>query len=178
MKSRLTGLRPFILATFFVLSTGALARTSGEVSSQVDMRLWSFGNCERNFPSADSAEYQECMRVVGSVEAKDLRAQRSCEDSYASDQAGIDRCLSGYHRTKEGSTPAIAATTLSPEMTLKVQAIASAAVEQTSTVATESVSAAATTSRNAPSLMSRIVVGVLAILLLGVGGAFVLRRQV
>ena len=178
MKSRLTGLQPFILATFFVLSSGALARTSGEASSQVDMRLWSFGNCERNFPRADSAEYQECLRVVGSVEAKDLRAQRSCEDSYASDQAGIDRCLSAYRRTKERSPPATAATTLSPEMTLKVQAIASAAVEQSSTAATGSVSAVATTSPNGPSLLSRVVVGVLAILLLGVGGAFVLRRQV
>jgi hypothetical protein len=178
MKCSFAGVRPWVLAISLTLSTCALAQTGGDAASRGDMRLWSFGACERKFPHADTEEYKECMRVVGSAEAKDLRAQRLCEDSYDNDPPAIDRCLSAYRATKErpASASAITATTLSPEMTLQVKAIASAAVEQEHTAAKEVAPAEASTARAGSSLLSRVLVGALAVLLLVVGGTIVLRR--
>ncbi len=175
--------RRWVIAIFMVLTICALAPTRGAGASP-DMRLWSFGDCQRKFPSADTEEYKECMRVVGSPEAKDLRAQRICEDSYANDHKGIDRCLSAHRLTKErpggvaSDASGVAGSALSPEMTLQVQAIASAAVEQRTTEVKESVSAETATPRAGSSLTSLVLVGALGILLLGIGGAVVLRRQV
>ena len=169
--------RVSLVAFFMVLTISALVQAPGAAASP-DMRLWSFGDCERKYPRADSTEYRECMRVVGSPESKDLRAQRSCEDSYANDPKGIDGCLSAYRLTKENPAPAIAATTLSPDMTRYVQAIAAAAVEQTDTTPKEAVATESAAVRAGSSLTSLVLVGVLGILLLGVGGAVLLRREV
>jgi hypothetical protein len=189
MKNNLATLRSWILASSFVLlATSALAGTTYDVSGRPDMRLWSFGDCERKFPNADTEEYKECMRVVGSQEAKDLRAQRMCEDSFASDHVGLERCVSAYRLSQERAANATipqthSATTLPPEMTPMVQSIAAAAVEQRGTtpeeaVVTEAVTTEAATVRARSSSTSLVLVGALAIVLLGVGGAVVLRSQV
>ena len=52
-----------------------------------DMHLWSFGDCDRNFPYVNAPEHQECVRVVGSDAAKDARAVHYCEVSHAKDPA-------------------------------------------------------------------------------------------
>lgn len=163
----------------WIVSAAALAR---DAAASPDMRLWSFGDCERKYPRADSQEYQECMRVVGSPEAKDLRAQRSCEDSYSNDPKGLNHCVATYQQTKQRPTTTNTDTTLSPEMTLKVQAIAAAAVEQHETTPSKTPSAAAVgaesaTTRAGSSLTSLVLVGALGVLLLGVGGAVILRGQ-
>ena len=180
MKCSLAGVRPWALAiSMTLMSTCALAQAVGDGASRGDMRLWSFGACERKYPRADTEEYKECMRVVGSAEAKDLRAQRLCEDSYDNDPPGIARCMSAYLATKERPATAsvVTAATLSPEMTLKVKAIASAAVAQQDAAAKEVTPAEASTARAGSSLLSRVLVGALVILLLGVSGTLLLRRQ-
>jgi hypothetical protein len=176
MKCSFAGVRPWVLAISMTLSTCALAQTGGNAASRGDMRLWSFGACERKYPNADTEEYKECMRVVGSAEAKDLRAQRLCEDSYDNDPPAIDRCISAATKERPAPASAITATTLSPEMTLKVRAIASAAVEQEHTADKDVAPADASTARAGSSLLSRVLVGALAVLLLVVGGTIVLRR--
>src|SRR5438045_2830672 len=39
-------------------------------ASDPDMRLWSFGECDTNFPYVETPEHKECVRVVGSNDAK------------------------------------------------------------------------------------------------------------
>ena len=103
-----------------------------------DMRLWSFGDCERRFPYVNSADHKECVRVVGSAEARDARAYRVCEVSHEKDREEIERCKEAYQVNKvkaaeDGVTPNSPAHALappSPEVMQRVKAIASAAVER------------------------------------------------
>ena len=66
----------------------------------LDMRLWSFGDCTKNFPYADAPEHKECIRVVGSDEAKDARAIYFCSVSHAKDPAEATRCKEAYFANK------------------------------------------------------------------------------
>ena len=185
-KHRSAGAWPWVLAISMAVATNALAQTGGATPSRADdMRLWSFGDCERKYPRADTGERKECMRVVGSAEARDVRAQRVCEDSYANDPTGIEHCTSAYRAIKDkpaqgslvANSPASPAVTLSPEMMRKVKAIASAAVEQNSAASGEAAPADAVTSREGSSTMSLVLTGALGILLLGVGATLILRNQ-
>ena len=102
-----------------------------------DMRLWSFGECDRRFPSVNSDEHRQCVRVVGSEEARDARAYRVCDISHERDRAEAARCKSAYRSNKEkaaqggyvlnGTAQATAAPP--PEVLQRVRAIAEAAVE-------------------------------------------------
>ena len=103
-----------------------------------DMRLWSFGECDRRFPSVDSDEHRQCVRVVGSEEARDARAYRVCDISHERDRAEAARCKSVYLANKEKAAQggytlngtAQAADAPPPEVLQRVRAIAEAAVEQ------------------------------------------------
>jgi len=107
------------------------------VASLPDMRLWSFGDCDNRFPYVDSAAHKECVRVVGSPEAKDARAYRFCATSYAADPAEVARCKAAYDANKTRLTHSGTSASpgspepeqVSPEMMRKVKAITSAAVE-------------------------------------------------
>jgi hypothetical protein len=185
-KHGLAGAWPWVLAISVVAATQALGQTGANAPSRADdMRLWSFGDCERKYPRADTGERKECMRIVGSAEARDLRAQRVCEDSYGNDQAEIDRCTSAYRVSRErpaqggsvSNATATAAPPLSPEMMRKVKAIASAAVEQNGTAAAEAAPADPATSHEGSSTISLVLTGALAIVLLGIGATVIIRNQ-
>src|SRR5215470_3479016 len=68
-----------------------------------DMRLWSFGECDDKFPYVNSAEHKECVRVVGSEEARDARAFRVCETTNVRDPEEVTRCKSTYKANKDRS---------------------------------------------------------------------------
>ena len=65
-----------------------------------DMRLWSFGECDRSFPNTGSAEHKDCVRVVGSDEAKDARAVHYCDVSHAKDPVEATHCKEAYFANK------------------------------------------------------------------------------
>jgi hypothetical protein len=75
---------------------GALAAGA----SNADMRLWSFGECDKNFPFVETPAHKECVRVVGSDEAKDARAVHFCTVSHAKDPAEAARCKEAYFANK------------------------------------------------------------------------------
>jgi hypothetical protein len=60
---------------------GKANAAEGTARNLPDMRLWSFGDCDNKFPFVNSDERKECVRVVGSEEARDARAYRVCETS-------------------------------------------------------------------------------------------------
>jgi hypothetical protein len=137
-KRRVAWLAPWALALATVLAAGASAGASGTAAvGAEDMRLWSFGECDRRFPYTNSDEHKECVRVVGSAEAKDARALRMCALSHAHDPAEIERCQSGYQANKEkaaqdGVVPNTTAAPQAPpsaEVMRNVKAITAAAVE-------------------------------------------------
>jgi hypothetical protein len=145
-----TSISPFgfgicIAALAAALATGAIAQTGvrapaseGSLRSMPDMRLWSFGECDNRFPYTDSEEHKECVRVVGSPEAKDARALRVCETSHSRDPAEVARCKTAYYENKSraaqhGYTPDATAKAPAPpteEDLQRVRAIATAAVER------------------------------------------------
>jgi len=65
------------------------------------MRLWSFGDCDNKFPYVNSDEHKECVRVVGSEEARDARAYRICETNHARDPEEVARCKGMYKANKD-----------------------------------------------------------------------------
>jgi len=69
-------------------------------ATSLDMRLWSFGDCTKNFPYVESPEHKECIRVVGSDEAKDARAIYYCSISHGKDPAEATRCKEAYFANK------------------------------------------------------------------------------
>ena len=84
LKRSLVRLGPWAwaFAMILVADVWAQAPAAGFSSAgATDMRLWSFGDCDRRYPYVNTAERKECVRVVGSVEAKDARAYRMCEVS-------------------------------------------------------------------------------------------------
>jgi hypothetical protein len=115
----------------------SVAPPAGTTASE-DMRLWSFGDCDRRFPYVNSAERKACVRVVGSPEATEARALRVCEVSHEKDREEIERCKAAYHVNKEQATRdgvvpnglAVAQAAPSPEMMKRVKAISAAAVEK------------------------------------------------
>ena len=134
--------------------------TEGSTRNLPDMRLWSFGDCDNKFPFVNSDDHKECVRVVGSEEARDARAYRVCETSNARDPEEVARCKSTYKANKDrsaqsGYVPSAngqkqAAPTA--EDLQRVRAIASAAVENDKAAAREAaqVAAAATASPGMP----------------------------
>jgi hypothetical protein len=84
-------------------SSGKAPKGSGAVGAEAsnpDMRLWSFGECDKNFPYSDSPQHKECVRVVGSEEAKDARATHYCDRSHDKDPAEAARCKQAYFANK------------------------------------------------------------------------------
>jgi len=69
-------------------------------AASLDMRMWSFGDCSKSFPYVESPEHKECIRVVGSDEAKDARAIYYCSVSHAKDPAEATRCKEAYFANK------------------------------------------------------------------------------
>ena len=137
---RMTSLAPWAMALVMVLATDVAAQTAAPrttVAPTQDMRLWSFGDCDRRFPYVNTDEHKECVRVVGSAEARDARALRVCEVSHATDREEIDRCKSAYHANKENAArdgvvanvSAVPQAPPSEEMMRRVKVIASAAIE-------------------------------------------------
>jgi len=129
--------------------SGTSAATEGAARNLPDMRLWSFGDCDNKFPYVNSADHKECVRVVGSEEARDARAYRVCETSNARDPEEVARCKStykankdrsaqsGYVPDKTGQQPAAP----TAEELQRVRAIASMAVENDKARASETAQA-------------------------------------
>jgi hypothetical protein len=158
MSSRIALLAIFMLALSALPDTELQAQTVGRTSATSavggegsapiapdaiargadDMRLWSFGECDRRFPSVSSDEHRQCVRVVGSEEARDARAYRVCDISHERDRAEAARCKSAYTTNKEKAAQgahgpngtAQAPDASAPEVLQRVRAIAEAAVEQ------------------------------------------------
>jgi hypothetical protein len=154
MMTKLNGIRVgcglWILALAMVVAPGAIAQTSngganaeptvkdGAPKTMPDMRLWSFGECDNRFPYVQSEEHKECVRVVGSPEARDARAYRVCETSNPRDPAEVNRCKSTYLENKEraahnGMLPNTPAQPIAPptaEDLKRVRAITAAAMEK------------------------------------------------
>ena len=130
----------------------------GAAQSLPDMRLWSFGDCDNKFPYSTSAEHKECVRVVGSDEARDARAYRVCETSNPRDYEEVARCKSTYKANKDRSaqsgyvpnaTPQQRAAPTAEELQ-RVRAIASSAVENDKAAAREGSQTAAASAAAAP----------------------------
>src|ERR1700682_327371 len=102
VKLRVAWLVPWVLAGATVLATNVQAQAGTNAAQGAeDMRLWSFGDCDRRFPYVNTDEHQECVRVVGSEEAKDARALRVCAVSHALDPVENERCKSSYLANKQ-----------------------------------------------------------------------------
>lgn len=139
-----------IMALAIVLSADVLAQKAtprvtvaavapvAPVATMAEMQLWSFGECDRRFPYADTQEHQDCVRIVSSPEAKDARALRVCEVSHQPDANEVERCKGVYYANKaKAARDSSASTALeiaqaaaSPETMRMVKAITSAAVEE------------------------------------------------
>jgi hypothetical protein len=124
-----------VCANAFAQSAAAsLARVAAPTD---DMRLWSFGDCERRFPQTGTPEHKECVRVVGSPEAAEARALRICDVSHSSDKDEAERCKASYKANKVraaadgvvANAPAAPQAPPSEEVMRRVKAIGSAAVE-------------------------------------------------
>ena len=124
---------------------GANAPTpEGLPRNMPDMRLWSFGECDNRFPYTKSEEHKECVRVVGSEEAKEARAFKVCENSNSMDPAEVNRCKSTYLANKQRSAqhgyvpnaPAQPQVAPTAEELARVRAIATSAVERDKAAAT------------------------------------------
>lgn len=79
---------------------GKAAKAGAAAAAGLDMRMWSFGDCSRNFPYVGTPEHKECIRVVGSDEAKDARAIYYCNVSHAKNPAEATRCKETYFANK------------------------------------------------------------------------------
>jgi hypothetical protein len=159
-----------ILALAAMLATGASAQTgngkwtAGAASATAakagtadagprrpdDMRLWTFGDCDRSFPYVDSDEHKQCVRVVGSEEARDARAFRVCETSHEGDSQEAARCKAAYRANRAqaaqdgliANAAAQSAAPTPPDVMQKVKVITEVAVEHDREEATEAGDAA------------------------------------
>jgi hypothetical protein len=193
IKRRVAWLAPWVLALAAVLAPAAPAQASGTGAlGAEDMRLWSFGDCDRRFPYTNTDEHKECVRVVGSPEAKDARALRICAVSNAQDPAEIERCRAAYQANKEkavrdGVVPnasAVAQTPPSAEVMRNVKAITAAAVEANRAAAGNDAAPPAPVEEAAPSkqpeessVLSTVGIVFLVLALLGLVAALARRRQ-
>jgi hypothetical protein len=108
------------------------------VAGTEDMRLWSFGDCDRRFPYTGTPEHKACVRVVGSPEAVEARTLRVCDVSHAADKEEAERCKSNYKANKlraaqEGvaaNAPVAPHAPPSDEVMRRVKAIGTAALEE------------------------------------------------
>ncbi len=164
------------------------------VSVPEDMRLWSFGDCDRRFPYVDTDSHKECVYIVGSPEARDARALRVCEASNGTDREEAERCKATYVANKEkaaqqslaASSPAAALPAASPEVMRRVKAITTAAVEEKRTAdrteAPPPSQAPASLPTEGPaqaesSSLSTFGVVLLVVVLAGIGATAMRRRQ-
>ena len=126
------GLGTCLVALSCFVATSAIAQTASGAGnapqSMPDMRLWSFGECDNQFPFVNSNEHKECVRVVGSEEARDARAFRVCDTSNSRDRAEVERCKSTYTANKQAAAHPNAPP--SADEIKKVKALAAAAVER------------------------------------------------
>jgi hypothetical protein len=194
-KTPLSRLAPYAMTLAALLAADAFAqapKAAAIAASNEDMRLWSFGDCDRRFPYVDTETHKECVRVVGSPEARDARALHVCEVSNGTDRDEADRCKSAYHANKEKAAqealaaraPAVALPPPSPEVMRRVKAITTAAIEEKQAAAESEPSPAAAGPEDPPvarraessSSMSTIAV-VLLVAALGGLGATVMRRK-
>jgi hypothetical protein len=139
-------------------SSATKSASEGSTRSLPDMRLWSFGDCDNKFPYFNSDDHKECVRVVGSEEARDARAYRVCETSNARDPEEVARCKSTYKANKDRSAQSgyvpdkagqqQAAPTA--EELQRVRAIASVAVENDKARVRETAQAAPVSEGSAP----------------------------
>ena len=139
-RHNFTWFGPWAMALALLLGADVLAQTAtprSTVAPAEDMRLWSFGDCDRRFPYVNADEHKECVRVVGSAEARDARALRICEVSYERDAEEVDRCKSAYRTNKEkaaqdgvlSNAPMAEQAPPSEEMMRRVKSITATAVE-------------------------------------------------
>jgi hypothetical protein len=169
---------------------GNAGAAEGVARNVPDMRLWSFGDCDNKFPFVNSDEHKECVRVVGSDEARDARAYRVCQTSNPGDPEEVARCQNTYKTNKDRSalsgyvpnaTPQALAQPTAEDLQ-RVRAIAMAAVERDKvvTVATADAPASAEAEATPPpeeSGSSTLVIALsIAAALLG-AAAFVARRK-
>jgi len=123
----------------------------GATRNMPDMRLWSFGDCANKFPYVNSDEHKDCVRVVGSDEARDARAFRVCETSNPGDSAEVARCKNTYKSNRDRSAQSGYVPNMVPQQQAvpsaeelhRVRTIASLAVENDKATATRGVAAAA-----------------------------------
>ena len=189
------GLLTLTLAMVMAIDASAqivVPRPTVAVAHAEDMRLWSFGECDRRFPYVDSDQHKDCVQVVGSAEARDARALRVCEVSHDRDQTEIERCKSAYKANRERAVqdgvvpdaPAMPQAPPSEEMMRRVKALTSDGAEQKrapgSVASPAAADAQSMTSQAEPESSSpMLTVGIvaLAILLLGVGATVVRKKQ-
>jgi len=171
-------------------SVAAAPDAKTAVPNVPDMRLWSFGDCANRFPYVDSAEHKECVRVVGSPEAKDARAHKLCAATYAGNATEVDNCKAAYDANKArlaqaNSHPDAAAAPVDADTMRKVRAITTAAVEHDRVRVEPAAVPAASEAAPAPaevdaSFWSPATVlgfGVAFMLVLGVGSMVARRKQ-
>lgn len=144
---RYSWLAPYATALAALLAAEVLAQapkpapvvTAGAtVARTEDMRLWSFGDCDRRFPYVDTDSHKECVSIVGSPEARDARALRVCEMSNGTDREEAQRCKAVYVANKEkaaqealaANSPAATLPPPSAEVMRRVKAITTAATEE------------------------------------------------
>jgi hypothetical protein len=122
-----------------------------------DMRLWSFGDCERNFPNIGSNERKECARVVGSEEARETRAFHICDITNEKDRAEAQRCKSAFlaNKTRAAQDGLVAnrraqpQEPLPPEVLQRVRLIAENGVEADRAAASNAENAGRTAGKDA-----------------------------
>ena len=142
-KNSLSRLAPYAITLAALLAADALAQApkaavTVAATATEDMRLWSFGDCDRRFPYVDTDTHKECVRVVGSPEARDARALHVCEVSNGADREETERCKSAYLANKEKAaqevlaarSPAVVLPPPSAEIMRRVKAITTAAIEE------------------------------------------------
>jgi hypothetical protein len=193
-------LAPYAMALASLLAADALAQGSKPVSAVTvaataatteDMRLWSFGDCDRRFPYINTDAHMECVRVVGSAEARDARALRVCETSNGSDREEAERCKTAYRENKQkaaqetlaASSPAGAVPPPSAEVMRRVKAITSAAVEERAAVQSEApaveepAAAQVQDQSESSSFLSTTSLVLLIVALAGIGATVMRRKQ-
>ena len=196
-KHRHPRFAPWAMAFALLLAADVLAQAPGARATAPlgdDMRLWSFGDCERRFPYFDTDEHKQCVRVVGSPEARDARALRVCEISHATDHVEIDRCKAAYQTNKERSlrdgwavnqTPA-QQNVPPPDVMRRVKAITTAAVEDnraaaqtpaTPTAGTPAPASPAIEVSDETSSVTKVGVVLLLVALVGLGAGRLRRKQ-
>jgi hypothetical protein len=180
------------MALTALLAADSLAQApkpAATVAGTEDMRLWSFGDCDRRFPYVNTDTHKECVRVVGSPEARDARALRVCEVSNGADREETERCKSAYLANKEkaaqetlaASSPAGALPPPSPEVMRRVKAITTAAIEEKRAAAQAEAPPAVAEPEPPPAQEESSSVSTIAVVLLvaalGGLGATVMRRK-